>query len=107
MIKGVQIFVLFQMPLSSGDVCLAAEDGIDASFGRFVMKVLDTKHICMIGNGHGPHNIIDGLLKQLRNTCCPIQDGILGMYMQVTEIHFFRTLLILCVYCYNILFFRT
>ena len=54
------------------------------------MKLFRPEHISMVGNGHGLHAIINRLLQQLGNIGGPIQDGELGVHMQMTECKLFR-----------------
>ena len=46
-----------------------------------IMKLLDAKHVAMIGDGHASHAIVDGLVDQLRYLRLSVEDGEISMYV--------------------------
>ena len=68
------------------DVDLAADDGLDAAGGRFVMKIHSPKEIPMVGDGHRGHAQRCNLFDEIRDFADPIQQTVFRVGMQVNEL---------------------
>ena len=70
------------------DVDLAAEDGLDVRMllGH-VAEVLDAVHVAVVGDGEAGHAQFFGPAEELLDVAHPVEDGVLGMDVQVYEGH--------------------
>ena len=65
----------------------APDNGFDALLGSFGYELKNPEHIAVIGDGHGRHIVGFSLVNQLLNIGLPIEQGVLGMAMEVRELH--------------------
>ena len=87
----VLLAVLLLLGTIARHVHLAAENGLE----RFqtlllallvdaltvVEKLLDAKHVAVVGDGHALHAVADGLVHQLRDFRLSVEYRIVGMYV--------------------------
>ena len=58
-------------------------------FVHVVEEFLYPHHVAMVGNGHSAHAVLQGLVHEFRNACLAVEDGVLGVYVQVYEVFHF------------------
>ena len=66
---------------------LTAHNGFDARFMAFSHKFKDTEHIAVVSNGNGGHLVGFCFFKQLFNISRAVEQGVLGMTVEVGELH--------------------
>ena len=87
----VFLAVLLLLRSVLGNIHLATENGLEG-FQAFalalfvdadaiIMKLLDAKHVAMIGNGHASHAVTDGFINQSRYLRLSVEDGVISMYV--------------------------
>ena len=83
------VIALFLHPvISLGNVNLAADDGLDIRMLLGVLEELfDTVHVAMVRDGKGRHTKLFGTVEKVFYGGLSIQNGILGMDVQVNETH--------------------
>ena len=79
--------------LVGGEVHLAAVDGLDALAGLLLHLVAHlaqlrhARHHAVVGDGHGRHAEVGCALDHVVDVRMPVEQGILGMVVQVDECH--------------------
>ena len=68
------------------NINFTADDRLDTSSMCFGVEVQSTKHVAMIGDGHGRHAILTGTGHQITNTNSTIKQAVLGVDMEVNKI---------------------
>ena len=53
---------------------------------RIIVKLLDAHHVAVVGHGHAAHLIADGLVYECGNGGLPVEDRILGVYVQMYKV---------------------
>ena len=80
--------VLDLVVVPARDIDLAADNGFDVRvLAGELVELLDTVHVSMVGDGQAGHTELFRPGKQVLNGGLAVQDGILGMYVQVNEGH--------------------
>ena len=51
-----------------------------------VIEFLNAEHVAMVGDGHTPHTIGNGLVNQFRYARLSVENGIISMDMQVYKV---------------------
>ena len=87
------LVVLETMVVVLRDIDLAAEDRLDLRMLlRHVGEVLDAVHIAVVGDGQARHFQLLRPAEELLDVAHPVEDGILGMDVQVYERHGFTNI---------------
>ena len=90
MIAGVVAVLLHLVLLTvAGNVHLAAKDGLEGllsvflsvfvDFGTIVRKLLDAVHHAVVGDGHTPHTVADGLVHQVVDARLSVENREMGV----------------------------
>ena len=53
---------------------------------RIIVKLLDAHHVAVVGHGHAAHLVADGLVYECGNGGLPVEDRILGVYVQMYKV---------------------
>ena len=53
---------------------------------RIIVKLLDAHHVAVVGHGHAAHLVTDGLVYECGNGGLPVEDRILGVYVQMYKV---------------------
>ena len=80
------LFVLVLLEAVFHDVNFAAQDRLDARLGRRVVEGFDPVHVAVVGDGQRRHTELFGPLDKRLDGCRPVENGVLGMYVQMDEI---------------------
>ena len=82
------VVVLEVVVVVLGDVDLAAVDGLDRRvFGRHVAEILHAVQVAVVGDGEARHAELFRAAEELLDVAHPVEDGILGMDVEVYEGH--------------------
>ncbi len=68
-----------------GDVDFAADDGMNAFFRRFVIKLDSAEEVAVIGHGDRGHLLAFHDLDELLDIASAIEEGVIGVAMEVNE----------------------
>ena len=93
------LVVLVLVAVGLGAPChihLASEDGFEGFLALFfeflvflvavVEQLFHSHHVAMIGDGHSPHTVADGLVDQTLYAGLSVEQRIVSVYMQVYEV---------------------
>lgn len=64
----------------------ASEDGFESRRVGRIVELLYAEHIAVVGNGNGRHAELLGPFHQRGDGGGPIEDGVLRMYMKMSEL---------------------
>lgn len=78
------VLVLFAVVLYHID--FASEDGFESRRVGRIVELLYAEHIAVVGNGNGRHAELLGPFHQRGDGGGPIEDGVLRMYMKMSEL---------------------
>ena len=84
------VFLLFRKLLDGvifDHIKFAAHNGFDALLGGLGHKLEYAKHIAVVGNSHGGQIVLFSLLNQLFNVSLPVEQRVLGVAVEVRELH--------------------
>ena len=88
MVVGTVGRILKLVVIVPGDVDLAAENRLD---GRMLLgelaELLDTVHVAVVRDGQAGHPHLFGTVEQMLDGRHAVEDGVLGMDVQVDEGH--------------------
>ncbi len=87
-VAGLLVLVLLETV--AHDVDFAAEDGLDAQIDGRVVEVLHPVHVAVVGDGQRGHAELLGPFEQGLDRGGSVEDGVLGMYVQMDEFRHFR-----------------
>ena len=79
------------MTAAPRDVDFAADDGLHAARGGFVIEMLGGKQIAVVGDGHGGHAATSRLVNQFRDVAGAVEKAVVGMQMQMYEARRFHS----------------
>ena len=80
------VVVLEVVVVVAGDVCLAAQDGLDVGvLLAGVEELLDSVHVAVVGDGQAGHLELVRACEELLDVGHAIKYGIFGMYVQGDE----------------------
>ena len=70
------------------DIDLAADDRLDPGMLRRILEeLLDAEHVAVVRDGKAGHAELFGAVEQVLDRRLSVEDGVLGMYVQVDESH--------------------
>ena len=84
------VLAAFVETAAARNVHLASEDRFDPLFFGRIVKLLHAEHVAVIGNRQRRHAQFFGAFEQRFDRSRPVQDRILGMYVQMCKLSHFR-----------------
>jgi hypothetical protein len=68
-----------------GNVCFAADDGLQPTLLGRLMKLHGREKVTVIGNRQGFHSVKEGSVNESWNLACAIEKAVVRVQMQVDE----------------------
>ena len=66
--------------------CFVKSSNCAASLPTVVEELLYAEHVAVVGHGHAPHAVGNGLVYQFLDTCLSVKNAVISMYVKMDEI---------------------